>query len=570
MNKYRTLFGAFIILLNISSFAHEGEDHDDEEDHLHAQRVLGELSFPTSTKSDEAQMAFEQGMLLLHLFEYPFAREEFRRAQELDPEFAMAYWGEAMTFNHPIWDEQDLHAARAVLAALGATPDERIESTAAPRERGLIASLDVLYGHGSKAERDLNYMRTLELLAATFPEDHEIQLFYALSILGVHAGVREISAYMMTTAIAEGVFAENPQHPGAAHYLIHGVDDPVHAVLGLRAARALAVMAPDAGHSLHMTSHIFTALGMWRDVVDANREAVRVQNEMRLQLGEPERSWGHYNFWLLYGLLQQGRVESAAALLAAARKDLEVHRQLPESDLILDPDRSIHGSVVQMWARYLIETRDWQGEISDWSFTMGSAFDPNLNWSYIQGMRAAHEMRASGVTTWLSQFQKLKSDLEEIISKREEQAPTDLLYLRRLEVMELQLWSAYEEAKGETQAALKYARQASDLEGAMPVAFGPPFVDLPSAEWLGELLLKAGEFSQAVEILEIQLQRSRQKSSSLRSLVAAHQGLGENAEALYHLQRLNLNWQNADEALRKQLEASGSPVARSGTLGSRD
>ena len=328
--------------------------HEDEDEKPAAGRVLGSLSFPTTASVPQAQQAFIEGMLLLHLFEYPFAREAFQRAQELEPGFAMAFWGEAMTHNAPIWDEQDLASARTVLARLGPTPEARRSSTPAAREIGLLSALEVLYGPGSKSDRDRLYLQVMEQLAAQFPEDHEIQLFYALSIFGVSAGVRDTPSYMMATAIAQAVFSENPRHPGAAHYLIHGVDDPVHAVLGVSAARALSEMAPDAGHSLHMTSHIFTALGMWDDVVEANQRAVQVQNRMREELGRPQRYWGHYNFWLLYGYLQQGKHEQARELLLAARAQERQANSAPEDRMILDPDRSLPGSVVQMWFRYLV------------------------------------------------------------------------------------------------------------------------------------------------------------------------------------------------------------------------
>ena len=552
MMMHRIAGGLLAAVLSCGLPAHEGDDHGEEQPPPGG-RVLGALSFPTSTSVTEAQQAFERGMLLLHLFEYPFARDEFRLAQELDPDFAMAYWGEAMTHNHPIWDEQDRHSARAVMAALGATPDERLARSDAPREKGLLAAIEVLFGPGTKAERDQKYMRAMELLAASYPEDHEIQLFYALSIMGVHAGVRDTAAYMMVTAIAQSVFSDNPRHPGAAHYLIHGVDDPVHAVLGLEAARALAVMAPDAGHSLHMTSHIFTALGMWKDVVAANEAAVRVQNAMRQERGEAVRHWGHYNYWLLYGYLQQGRHEAARKLLLAARADLDAHGKPPDQRMILDPDRDITGSVVQMWARYLIETRDWSGDIADWTFRTADAYDPNLTFAFIQALRAGQDSRASGVTTWLQQFQNLANELAEAIGEQDEQAPTDLLFLKRLAVMEQEMLSVYEMARGEKSRAVVAAREASRLEGEMPFSFGPPFVDLPAAEWLGEMLLAAGEPEAAAQALELQLERSRQKSTVLRSLIDACLASGQAGEAVYRREQLERIWAEADDGLRAAL-----------------
>jgi hypothetical protein len=105
--------------------------------------------------------------------------------------------------------------------------------------------------------------------------------------------------------------------------LIHSYDDPIHAPLGLRPARVYAEMAPAAPHAQHMTSHIFLALGMWTDVVSSNENAVRVTNERRKETGKPPRFCGHYNYWLLYGYLQEGRTEPAKAILS------DVARLLP-------------------------------------------------------------------------------------------------------------------------------------------------------------------------------------------------------------------------------------------------
>jgi hypothetical protein len=538
-----------LFLIPATVCSHEGEDHAGEEQKSTG-RVLGSISFPTTTQSAEAQQAFINGMLLLHLFEYPYARDEFLKAQELDPGFAMAYWGEAMTFNHPIWDQQDLSGGRAALLKLGATPEERITRTPAAREQGFLAAVELLYAGGTKAQRDLGYMRAMEQLAARYPDDHEVQLFYALSLFGVQAGVRDTAAYMMCTALAQDVFSENPNHPGAAHYLIHGVDDPVHAVLGLKAARALAVMAPDAGHSQHMTSHIFMALGMWDDVVMANETAVRVQNAMREEKEMPARHWGHYNQWLQYGYLQQGRYQQALELLQAAYGEARADRKAPVDRMELDPDNSLVGSVVSMWARYIIETRQWNSEVADWSFNSGDAFDPNLNIFFIRGMQAAYSGLAAQADQYIDQFRKLRLELEEIISRQEEQAPTDLLYLKRLAVMELELQTAREYARGELGQAVRFAGDAVLLEGEMPFSFGPPYVDLPSAEYQGDLLLESRKYADAAVAYELQLDRTHQKSHSLFGLVHALTGLEKEAEAGYTRAKLERIWSGADEAVK--------------------
>lgn len=500
--------------------------HDVTEEPTAPGRVLGKLDFPTSTQSAEAQAAFEQGMLLLHLFEYSFAEAEFQRAQAIDPDFAMAYWGEAMVHNYPIWDEQQPGYARAVLNKFAPTPEARAAKIPTAKERDYFASLEILYGPASgrapKTVRDLAYERFMGEMAARYPDDHEVRLFYALALMGTHAGVRDIPAYMESAALSQSVFYANRQHPGAAHYLIHAVDDPVHAPLGLEAARALYAMAPDAGHSLHMTSHIFTALGMWEDVVKANVNATKVSDAMRAERGESPRKVGHYNFWRLYGLLQQGRQSDAKALLMAAYQQTNEFGKPPTEQMILDPDNDQVGSMVQMWCRYMLETGGSDSEVAQWKFDMAGAFDPNLNVLYVKAMisRVPADIRKH-----LAKFRELEAELRRRVLALPEQVPYNGLYLERLEVIEKQIEASLERANGHRKAALEYAREADRLEGEMPYSFGPPFVDYPSAQYLGELALEYGNDEEAEAAFSEQLRRSRKKIQAVEGLERAQKAL---------------------------------------------
>jgi len=312
-----------------------------------AQRGLGTIVFPNSG-APAAQVPFLRGTALLHSFEYEDAARSFREAQRLDPGFALAYWGEALTYTHPVWSQQDLAAARAVLGRLGPTPEARKAKAPTPREQAYLEAVETLYGAGSKPHRDTLYAAAMERLAGTFPDDDEAKAFYAVALLGLGQGNRDIWSYMRAAAVAQQVFERNPDHPGAAHYVIHSFDDPTHAPLGLEAARAYSQIAPDAAHAQHMTSHIFVALGLWDDVVAANEQAMRVTER---QLGRAPVGCRHYNEWLAYGYLQQGRVRDAARLVEECRADVERQRGAP-------------GSLERMRAMHLVDTMDWQGPIA--------------------------------------------------------------------------------------------------------------------------------------------------------------------------------------------------------------
>jgi tetratricopeptide (TPR) repeat protein len=516
-------------------------------------RVLGKLDFPTSATSPDAQKAFVRGMLLLHLFEYDFARDEFLDAERIEPDFAMAYWGEAMTFNHPIWDQQDRNAGLAALRKLAPSPEARAAAARTPKEKAFLEAIDVLYGDGAKSERDRAYERAMERMARHFADDLEVQLFYALALMGEQAGVRDIPTYMQAAALAQSAFCTNPNHPGAAHYLIHAVDDPDHAVLGLQAARALERMAPDASHSLHMASHIYDALGMWDDVVRANEAATRVRNRMLAERGKKATAWGHANFWLLYGYLQQGRYGEAKKLLTRAYEQERAEKKPPSKPLELDPDDSLTGSVVQMWTRYLVETRDWNGEIANWQFNLSDAYDPNLNFLMVATLRAAKAGRPDQADASLEKFRHLRAGLEKAIGAQAEKKPTDLLYLRRLAVLDEEMQAQIDLARGEGASAVRHAGSASRLEGEMPYSFGPPFIDWPSAEMYAGLLYDNHDYAGAAEAYQTQLNRSHRRPASLLGLARSSRELGRRADADDAMATLTDIWHAADPAAKASM-----------------
>src|SRR6185503_12936047 len=215
-----------------------------------------------------------------------------------------------------------------------------------PREADYLAAVRVLYGEGSKARRDTLYADAMRALADRYPDDAEARAFYALALLGLNQGVRDVATYQQAAAIVAPIFKSNPDHPGAAHYLIHSYDDPAHAALGLDAARAYSKIAPDAAHAQHMTTHIFLALGMWDDVVRQNEIAS----------GPHRDHWGpgHYTAWLGYGLLQQGR-------FADARRHLETMRTN-----LARATAPARGYLLTMRAHYLINSRRWEDPSRSW------------------------------------------------------------------------------------------------------------------------------------------------------------------------------------------------------------
>ena len=327
---------------------------------------LGRISFPNSGAA-AAQPSFVRGVLLLHSFEYEDALKAFKEAQSIDPGFALAYWGEAMTYNHPLWRQQDRKAALEALKRLGPTPADRLGQAPTEREKAYLRTIETLYSSmaatpASKVDRDRAYSEALRRLREAYPDDLEAASFYALSILGTAQGVRDFGIYMKAAAVVEEVFDRNPRHPGALHYLIHSYDDPVHAPLGLRAARIYAEVAPAATHAQHMISHIYVALGQWDEVISSNTKSFEVSEARLRRLGQPLYKRSHHALhWLQYGLLQQGRYEEALAKVrimdqdagAAASRDRNSYLAVMQAAQVVETGRAVPLSTELPQPKYL-------------------------------------------------------------------------------------------------------------------------------------------------------------------------------------------------------------------------
>jgi tetratricopeptide (TPR) repeat protein len=523
---------------------------------LRAQTIpgLGNATFPTSTHSASAQSDFLRGLLLLHLFEYEDAANSFVAAETADPGFAMAYWGEAMTFNHGVWNQVDVKAGQAALAKFGATAGERARRISDPRERAYMGAVEILYsGNGDKRERDAQYAAAMQQLAETYPKDDEAQLFYALALLGASEGVRDVPTYLKAAEIAKSVFARNPQHPGAAHYWIHGMDDPEHAAGALEAARALSKIAPDAGHALHMCSHIFMALGMWDDVVQANVAAISVVNRQAIAEGKQSRHCGHYSYWLEYGYLEQGRIGEAEKVLADCRAEAAESGMAARAHGAVDPDDSRVGSFVQMRSRYIVDTGRWNSEAAGWNVEMGDAHMPEFNYAFGTAFAAAEVGDVGAARESLASLDRLLTQLPALFDHAG--LPADDPARRVPQIQRLQIEALILSAEGHGDQAIARMQQAIAAGKDLPYAFGPPSPEKPSEELLGEILLKANKASEAREAFAVSLQRAPSRAQSLLGLARAESAMGEKAAAAKSYAELLQIWKNADPGCAPKEEA---------------
>jgi tetratricopeptide (TPR) repeat protein len=477
---------------------------------------LGTIDFPTSG-SPAAQPHFIRGVLFLHSFEYESAAAEFREAQRLESGFAMAYWGEAMTYTHPVWNQQDVAGARAVLNRLASTAEARKAKARTHREQMYLAAVESLYGDGSKARRDTLYAAAMQQLVSTHPDDMEAQAFYALSLLGLNQGVRDVPTYMRAAAIVEPIFEKNPDHPGAAHYIIHAYDDPAHAPKGLRAARAYSKIAPGAAHAQHMTTHIFLAMGMWDDVVSQNEIAV----------GHDHDTWtaNHYTVWLNYAYLQQGRY-------ARAREMVEMLRQHAGAK---PPVQQLWG-LAEMRAHYVIDTEDWGSPIATWSIDRLSLGDEGRGyWAFVSGYAAMKRGDAATAVASLKTLSEMNTS-----DKSDDEAPNDILELELKAVMRLR--------DGAGDEAVTLMREATKRADALPVDFGPPSIVKPPHELFGDILLELGHAKEAQSEFLKALELAPKRARSLLGLARASAAAGDSKSARRAWSELRAIWHGADAA----------------------
>ncbi|MBS0393242.1 MAG: hypothetical protein JSR54_01380 [Proteobacteria bacterium] len=477
----------------------------------------GHVEFANSG-APTAQADFLAGLALLHDFEYDTAAAAFRRAELADPDFAMAYWGEAMTFNHAVWMKQDLRSARAALQRLAPSPAARRAKARTDREKAYLDAVEVLYGDGSKEDRDLRYEAVMASLHARYPDDVDGTAFYALSILGTAHTGRDVATYMRAAALLEDAWIAHHEHPGLLHYLIHCYDDPVHAPLGLRAARLYARIAPDAGHAQHMTSHIFLALGMWQETVDANVAGIAASNRARDVADKGPLSCGHYPSWLEYAYLQLGNVASAKRTLASCHDAVEAARHAESPARSMDPDDSNMGSFASMRLRYLLETGEWSGDVADWPVPTEAGPGARLDFALARALgeiSLGHDAAARNALVELESAARAAVDLE---TARGDSDPTHRV---RPDILLMEVRALASERANDLSAAETLLHKAVALEATLPVAFGPPKIDQPTRELLGAFLLRHGRPSEAKVEFEKALATAPGRRLAIRGLAAA-------------------------------------------------
>jgi tetratricopeptide (TPR) repeat protein len=500
-------------------------------------RAAGKVDFPVAC-APAAQAEFARGVALLHSFFYEEARRIFTSVAEQDPKCAMAQWGIAMSWWHPIWTPptpDEMSAGKAAIekaVAMKAGTD---------RERGFITALNVYYNtpdssgtaavgqscHGPVGPRDrvLAYEKAMRQLHEKYPDDFEAQTFYAFAILAVGYATPNdttLSKQLQAAAILEKLWKKNRNHPGVVHYLIHCYDYPALAKRGLAAAQSYGSLAPWVPHALHMPSHIFTRLGMWDESIDANRaaaDAARAYAAMRHR-DATEAEELHALDYMAYSYLQEAQDTKAKEIVDLAATVRKTNPELEFSGAY---------ALAAIPTRYALERNDW---ISAAALTV-----PSLpHWSAFPFMEAlieyghalgrAHTGDLDGARKAIARMQQLRDATKD----------PKFDYFKShldLQMQAASAWVSYGEGKkDEAIAMLRRAADAEDVLGKHPVS---PGALVPIREQLGDLLLKLGRSKDAEAEFEaaLKIYPGRYRGLYGAALAAEQTGDKEKARRYY-------------------------------------
>lgn len=459
----------------------------------------------------------------------------------------MAFWGEAMCFNQPLWFHEERDKARAALARFAPTIDARAARAVTERERMYLAAIETLYGGGDKRARDRAYADSMGALAAAFPQDDEAQAFHALALLAMlPRGDESVPLREKAGGLAERVFRRNRKHPGAAHYMLHAYDHPKLASRGLDAARVYAKIAPAASHALHMPAHTFVQLGYWDEAAATDQASweASVASVRRKGLSVALRDF-HSLTWLHYEWTQQGRFRQAADALKLVDEAMTVvkHEDHVGGHDYADSEigrgsgplalRNDRGS---MRARYIIESERW-------SEMRGRESFDNIDELFALGMSAVKlgDLDRAGAAV------KLFADAA---------APGQDAGLReQAAIMGLELEALVAFARRQYAQAFAALDRAFARQTRLPKPIGRPYPVKGVEELYGELLIDAGRPKEAIVWFERALTRTANRSRAVLGLARATAKAGDRATSRKAYTQFLANWKQADADLPELREA---------------
>ena len=498
-----------------------------------AQAQLGQVDFPVSC-TPAAQQQFNRAVAILHSFWYEEAIKAFGAVTETDPDCAMGGWGVAMSYWTPLWSpptEATLKAGSAAVRkaqAIGAKTD---------RERDYIEAIATFYRDYDKLDhrtRSVAYEQAMEQLSVRYPDDREAAIFSALALDATASpSDKTYTNQKKAAAILEKIFAEQPNHPGVAHYLIHSYDSAPLAEHGLPAAICYAKIAPSVPHALHMPSHIFTRLGQWPDSIRSNRAASEAgQTYAAQQFGEGV-AWAeslHAMDYLAYAYLQLAQDREAKKVLDQIIAFRKVAPEAPSAAYAL----------AAVPARYAIERRDWPQAAA---LSLPALAFPWDKYPWTSAMITFSRALGAART---GDFGAAQAEIDRLGSARDAASQKDKYWADQIEVQRQAAVAILAHVRGKDEEALAEMQSAAKLEATMDKHPVTPSPVVPMRELLGDLLLEINQPTQALSEYEASLTKDPNRFRSVYGAAKAAERAGDAAKAKTYYQQLAALGSNGD------------------------
>ncbi len=478
-----------LIALLVCTVTPAQEQHHHHHEEPVVASSLGTVSFSISCSAED-QTDFTHAVALLHSFSFKNARLEFHQISGRDPSCAMAYWGEAMSLYRQLWDRP---TAQELAQGAKLVQEAKSQPIHTNRERAYINAAAAFY-EGDPARsfeaRRKAYSDAIRLVHTSWSNDDEASLFYALSLLTSPDAKRDNFAITREAiVIINDVFTRQPDHPGAAHYLIHACDNPVLATQALTAARRYAQIAPASPHAVHMPSHIFARLGMWDEDIKTNIRSEEIAEE---QKSFPDML--HAMNFLEYAYLQTGDFVRAKQIETEALK-------IPKEQLG-DMEGMFNYVRVRFPSLYLLEIHDWKAaQVMPVPADAEPDFQAVVYWA-----RAV----ASGHLRDLLAAQAAVASFD---GKLDEVRKTSYAYVADSmtgERDEAHAWLAF--AEGHMLTAVTLINSVADRQDRQ----GKGEVELPAREMLADMLVDAGRYSEALTQYRLCLRTDPNRLNSLK------------------------------------------------------
>jgi len=504
---------------------------------------LGPHTFPVSTRNRQAQQFMSQGLNLAYAFNHAEARRAFREAARLDPNLAMAYWGQALVLgpniNALMEPNEEPQAFELVQKAMS------LRSRASARERAYIEALALRYSGtaSDRKPRDKAYADAMRAVQARFPQDLDAAMLYVESVMDLrpwgywqrdgtpHEGTAEI------VAITERVIARNPRHPAALHMYIHLMEGTGMPEKAERAADALLTLMPAAGHMVHMPGHIYQRVGRYADAIRANELAVAADEDYitqcRAQGLYPMAYYPHNIHFLWFSATFDGRsrtaIESGRSL--ASKIDDETLKAVP----LMAGFRMVPYYALTRFGR-------WDEMLKE---PEPPAYSPFLRavWHYTRGLALVATGRTDAAIPELSRLRELLGD-ESMKQPLFSPNLAGLVLGPAPEVLEGEIAAA----RGEFDRAIAHLERAVRLEDSL-VYTEPAEFHYPPRHALGAILLEAGRPAEAETVYWEDLRRNRENGWALFGLLQALRAQQKTDEAALIEARFSKAWARSDVTL---------------------